>query len=1091
MFKRSFESSPRRRGDSRRTTLFRSTPRVDSLEERCLLAAPGSVAAALAPPPASNPTIGETPQYANHLSSDLADLYAATVANDVAAVPTTGFTNNVTDLFQYDAQGRVGVTVTATDVEALIPSLQADGFQVLNSLPTYHEVEGYLPVGQLMTVTNLVPQGLLGVVANYKAQTAIGTFTDQADNVMEADRVRATPAAPANITGAGVTVGVLSNSYNAQNGAAANIANGDLPAAGVHVIQDDLTAGNDDEGRAMLQLVHHVATGSPLAFATADFSQGTFASNITKLADPAQGNAKVIVDDVYYFAEPMFQDGIIAQAIDAAVTQKGVSYFSSAGNFDKQAFLTTTPSFVNTTIPGIGAGNFLAFSPGNVFSAFTLTQNTGATIELQWDSPFYTANGVATSLNFYLYDPVGHSIFFQSTTDATATQIPLQFLSFSYGGSTPINADLVVSLAKGPAPGAVKLLNYGANQFGDVTFNPAFNSPTITAHAASSNAMAVGAAPYFGQTVPESFTSLGPALIAFDAAGNRLASPVTRAKPDILSIDGTDNTVLGSDFEGNNHPNFFGTSAAAPHAAAVAALMLQANAAQTPAQLYAKMESTATPLAASPNLVGAGLVDAYRAVYNPPVAVAPDFSDGLETGAATQPWEIYKNGTGEVFTTSTNGPKTGVDHLAMDTSIDVGGVVNGFPGLDEAILHVFAANRSNVTVLYDMKTINTVGEAALAGMPSTFTGHGNFDGVSFSVDGTNWFRLANIDIAAAANHTYQSFSFNLSSIAAGLGVTLGADTRIKFQHFAPHIWSLAHEGITFDNIAAIASPIVVSVIASPSSGAFGAGASFVVSVQFSDPVTVSGGTPTLVLNSGGVATYTGGSGTKTLTFSYTTAYGQTSAHLDYISTSALVLNGASIKDVNNLVADVSLPPPGSAGSIGGSSSIVIDAVAPIVNSYEVLFGSQSFNLIGSSRIRLPWQITGIRAVFSKPIAAGGLSSLGGVSAASISGIGTNTVTWTFAPIAIGAFSTTLAGSGGSALTDALGNALAAGSGFAQSFKVLMGDVNDDGVVNASDMVLANNAIAQPYNIFFDVNGDGVIDINDYQAVRKRVGTTQP
>jgi hypothetical protein len=170
---------------------------------------------------------------------------------------------------------------------------------------------------------------------------------------------------------------------------------------------------------------------------------------------------------------------------------------------------------------------------------------------------------------------------------------------------------------------------------------------------------------------------------------------------------------------------------------------------------------------------------------------------------------------------------------------------------------------------------------------------------------------------------------------------------------------------------------------------------------------------------------------------------------------------------------------------------VIDAVAPIVNSYEVLFGSQSFNLIGSSRIRLPWQITGIRAVFSKPIAAGGLSSLGGVSAASISGIGTNTVTWTFAPIAIGAFSTTLAGSGGSALTDALGNALAAGSGFAQSFKVLMGDVNDDGVVNASDMVLANNAIAQPYNIFFDVNGDGVIDINDYQAVRKRVGTTQP
>src|SRR5262249_32253729 len=89
----------------------------------------------------------------------------------------------------------------------------------------------------------------------------------------------------------------------------------------------------------------------------------------------------------------------------------------------------------------------------------------------------------------------------------------------------------------------------------------------------------------------------------------------------------------------------------------------------------------------------------------------------------------------------------------------------------------------------------------------------------------------------------------------------------------------------------------------------------------------------------------------------------------------------------------------------------------------------------------------------------------------ISGVGTNTVTWTFAPISIGTFATTLAGSGANAVIDSLGNALGAGNGFAQTFNVLMGDFNDDGVVNAQDMVLVYAATAQPYNIFADINGD--------------------
>jgi hypothetical protein len=157
----------------------------------------------------------------------------------------------------------------------------------------------------------------------------------------------------------------------------------------------------------------------------------------------------------------------------------------------------------------------------------------------------------------------------------------------------------------------------------------------------------------------------------------------------------------------------------------------------------------------------------------------------------------------------------------------------------------------------------------------------------------------------------------------------------------------------------------------------------------------------------------------------------------------------------------------------------------------VLCGTQSYNLTGSLRVRVPWQISGIQVVFSRPITSGNINSLGGVSATGFSGLGTNTLTWTINPISQAAVSTTLAGTGANALKSGNGAALGGGVDFPQAFKVLWGDVNDDGVVNASDMVLDNNARAQPYNLIYDLNGDGVVDLTDVQIVRTRNGTTLP
>ena len=150
------------------------------------------------------------------------------------------------------------------------------------------------------------------------------------------------------LDGTGVSVGVLSDSFNCLGGAAADVTSGDLSP--VNVLQDLPGCGSaTDEGRAMLQLVHDVAPGASLLFATAYTGQAGFASNI--LSSAAAG-ADVIVDDVIYFAEPMFQDGIIAQAVDAVVAA-GVPYFSSAGNEARAAYQA---GFVNSGI-NLGSRN--------------------------------------------------------------------------------------------------------------------------------------------------------------------------------------------------------------------------------------------------------------------------------------------------------------------------------------------------------------------------------------------------------------------------------------------------------------------------------------------------------------------------------------------------------------------------------------------------------------------------------------------------------------------------------------------------------------------------------------------------------------
>ena len=148
-------------------------------------------------------------------------------------------------------------------------------------------------------------------------------------------------------------------------------------------------------------------------------------------------------------------------------------------------------------------------------------------------------------------------------------------------------------------------------------------------------------------------------------------------------------------------------------------------------------------------------------------------------------------------------------------------------------------------------------------------------------------------------------------------------------------------------------PSITSVSSSNANGSYGAGQTISITVGFSSAVAVdtSGGTPTLGLNSGGTAAYSGGSGTSTLTFNYTVGAGHNSADLDYSSTGALALNGATIKDSGGIHVNAALllSAPGAAGSLGANKNIVIDTTAPTTTVATAAFsadtGASSTDLI--------------------------------------------------------------------------------------------------------------------------------------------------
>ncbi len=239
----------------------------------------------------------------------------------IGRLPATFAANH--SLLRIDAQNRVQINVHATLPQyqaALQTSLQKQGMQVQGVYAGQNMIQGWYPIAGLSTI--VTTPHFRDVTPVYKGALDTGLVESQGDPVMKGPTFRQNTG----FTGAGITVGVMSDSINQANGGiAASQKTGDLPAT-VRVLED--LQGGEDEGRAMSEIIYDVAPGASLAFHTAANGPQDFADGIKQLA---AAGSRVIVDDLRYIDDPMFNAGIISQAVNT-VHGQGVFYASSAGN---------------------------------------------------------------------------------------------------------------------------------------------------------------------------------------------------------------------------------------------------------------------------------------------------------------------------------------------------------------------------------------------------------------------------------------------------------------------------------------------------------------------------------------------------------------------------------------------------------------------------------------------------------------------------------------------------------------------------------------------------------------------------------------
>jgi Subtilase family len=542
------------------------------------------------------------------------------------------------------------------------------------------------------------------------ARHSIGAVTTEGDRILHADAVRQ----QLSLDGTGVRVGVISDGLKGlfANGctncggiAGGPIASGDLPdAVGVRdsggvllsasggirgrsfQANGDLEGlpagacafdGAGAEGTALLEIVHDVAPGAQLSFANAD-TDLAFNQAVNYLASTND----IVVDDLGFFGDAYDGTSAVSSNTAAALNNPAYpirAYFTSVGNAADEHYLGT---YQDSGVDGASVGAIAR--PGHLhlfqqsadttdvlglgaqpFNQILLPRGGEVLIFLSWDDPM---SGSANNYDLYLVERSTGRLVASSTDVQRGAQDPVEFIDFANNGATGSFQIVVQNVGSAAQPKQLNLFSFQPQCASDgprVLAAPRHERHNYNTAASSVSAQSdAGGSPVSVVSVGAICSASAAAARAFRSNPSESCNDTTnstveffssrgptldgRQKPDVSAIDGV--AITGA---GGFGTTFFGTSAAAPHAAAIAALTIQsapclldsgagridAVAARTALRnLVVGSAFSLSPSGQPDNESGSGRVDAATALQRtlPTFAGATTFSvDANSSGVAT------------------------------------------------------------------------------------------------------------------------------------------------------------------------------------------------------------------------------------------------------------------------------------------------------------------------------------------------------------------------------------------------------------------------------------------------------------------------